>query len=80
MKTKKKEKIIDIDYLSNLAFTCASVMVFIEDNYDDLDDTDLYLIAKTIEMYARNSTLELNDEKVIEKLDKIFDYYTRKDA
>lgn len=80
MKTKKKAKNVNRGYLSKLAYACAGVMIFIEDNYDDFDDTDLYLLAKTIELYAKNNILELNDEELIEKLDKIFEYITRKDA
>lgn len=80
MKTKKKAKNVNREYLSKLAYACAGVMIFIEDNYDDFDDTDLYLLAKTIELYAKNNILELNDEDLIEKLDKIFEYITRKDA
>lgn len=80
MKTKKKAKTIDRNYLSKLAYACAGVMLFIEDTYDDFDDIDLYLLAKTIELYAKNNILELNDEELIEKLDKVFEYFTIKDA
>lgn len=80
MKTEKKSKNVNREYLSKLAYACIDVMVFIEDNYDDFDDIDLYLLAKTIELYAKNNILELNDEDLIEKLDKIFEYIMRKDA